>query len=186
MDTKGLARFAPLMGVAAVILWIVGLIFAESDSPGDKASGVEIAATWTSTAPAFSFAATFFGVGSAAFIWFLGSLAARFRSSLGDGRLPSIVLAAGTAAVTAFTLRAGAGCRGSTRLRQPRPRLSPATAETLDIPGTGSSSWPSSSRSPCRRSRARHSARTRLPAWFGWITALLALILIIARSAGPH
>ena len=39
METNVLARFAPLMGVAAVVLWPAAVIVTESNSPGDKAPG---------------------------------------------------------------------------------------------------------------------------------------------------
>ena len=119
--SKRLERFAPLTGVLAIVLWIIGVSIGESAGmPADNAPGAEIAAWMDSDGTTILLSMTFFGIGSAAFIWFLGSLAEHFRTG-GEGRLATVVVAAGTAVATAWTLfMAPARSRGA-RLRQPRP-----------------------------------------------------------------
>jgi len=97
-------RFAPLMGVLAVVLWVVAEILIFDGAPGDKAPGTEIAAWFDDESTRILVAMLIFGLGASAFIWFLASLAARLRAAEGSPRLPSIVLVAGTAAVALFTM----------------------------------------------------------------------------------
>ena len=179
-DTSGLARFAPLMGVLAVVLWIVAVFLLEGDSPADDAPGSEIATYFDHHGTRILLAATCFGVGTAAFIWFLGSLAERLRSTLIDGRLPWIVLVAGTAAATTFALNLAPAAAGALAYDNDNRALSAAAAETLDVLGDGffvisefiAVAFLGAAAAAILRGRA-------FPAWFGWLTALLAVILII-------
>ncbi len=102
--TKSLGRFAPLMGVVAVVLWVVAILIGESgDKPADDAPGAEIATWMQHDSTTILLAATFLGIGSAAFIWFLGSVSDHFRGD-GEGRLATVVMAAGPSAVATWTL----------------------------------------------------------------------------------
>ena len=180
MDTKGLARFAPLMGVLAVILWIIGVILAASDSPGDKAPGAEIAANFDEHGTKILLAVTFFGVGSSAFIWFLGSLTSRLRADLGDNRLASIVLASGTAAATAFTCVLAPGAAGALASDNRDRTLSPAAAEALEVLGDGFFVVAEFIAVAFVGAAALAILRGRtFPTWFGWLTALVAVVLVI-------
>jgi hypothetical protein len=130
-------RFAPLTGVLAVVLWVVGIVVMDSDLPADTASGTEIATWFDQKSGAILLAMTLFGVGSAAFVWFLGTVAARLRSANGDTRLPGIMFAAGTAAIVLVTMAPGsytAGALGSKNLKR---ALDPGAAEALFVLGQG-------------------------------------------------
>jgi hypothetical protein len=181
MDTKGLARYAPLMGVAAVVLWVIGVIVLESgDTPGDEAPGAEIAAYFESDSTRILLAASAVGLGSAAFIWFLGSLTARLRATDQDGRLSSIVFAAGTAAATMWACVVAPAAAGALAYDNRDRDLSPATAEVFDLLGDGfflvaefiAVAFMGAAALAILRGRA-------FPAWFGWLTALVAIVLII-------
>jgi hypothetical protein len=181
MDAKGLARYAPLTGLGAVVLWIVGIVVSETGNPpGDKASGAEIAASFDRDSTRILIAATLFGLGSAAFIWFLGSLTARLRATVGDGRLASIVFAAGTAAATMWACVVAPSAAGALAFENRNRDLSPAAAEALEVLGDGfflvaeflAVAFMGAAALAILRGRA-------FPAWFGWVTALIAVVLIV-------
>jgi hypothetical protein len=173
-------RFAPLTGVLAVVLWVVGLVVMDSDLPADTASGTEIAAWFDQKSGAILLAMTLFGVGSAAFVWFLGTVAARLRSANGDARLPGIMFAAGTAAIVLVTMAPGsytAGALGSENLKR---ALEPGAAEALFVLGQGF--FVAAELVAVAYMGAAGLAILRsglLPAWFGWVSVALAAILVV-------
>ena len=97
-----------------------------------------------------------------------------------DGRLPWIVLVAGTAAATTFALNLAPAAAGALAYDNDGRALSAAAAETLDVLGDGffvisefiAVAFLGATAAAILRGRA-------FPAWFGWLTALLAVILII-------
>lgn len=181
MGAKGLARYAPLSGIVAVVLWILGIVAAEGgDSPGDKASGVEIAAYFDKDSTRILLAASLWCLGSAAFIWFLGSLAARLRATVGDGRLASIVFGAGVAAATVWACGSAPGAAGALAYEQRERTLSPAAAEALDVVGDGFFLVTEFIAVAFMGAAAVAILRGRVfPAWFGWLTGLIAIVLIV-------
>jgi hypothetical protein len=94
------ARSAPLAGVVAVILWVIGVAIAEAGAgaPDEDAGTQEFARYFNEDGGAILAGAFLFMIGSAVFLWFLGSLRARIQRLEGDvGRIASIVFAAGIA-----------------------------------------------------------------------------------------
>jgi hypothetical protein len=174
-------RYAPLTGVLAVALWVTGIVVLDSDMPDDKAPGAEIAAWMDSKSGAILLAVTFFGIGSAAFIWFLGTLAARLRGASGDWRLPSIMLAAGTASIALVTMAPGSYAAGALAYDGLGRTLEPGAAEVLFVLGQGffvvaefvAVAFMAAAGGAILRSNA-------VPAWLGWACLALALILIIS------
>ena len=180
MNSAALARYAPLTGVVAVVLWILALITTESNSPGDNATGEEIISYFDNHGTRILLGVTLFGLGSAAFIWFLGSLTSRLNTGLHDGRIGSIVLAAGTAAVLAFTCVLAPAGAGALAYDNRDRTLSPASAETLDILGDGFFLVAEFIAVAFMFAAAIGILRSGVfPAWFGWLTALIGVVLII-------
>lgn len=177
---KRLERFAPLMGVLAVVLWVIAVIISESgDNPADDAPGIEIAAWMDSESTRILVAATFLGVGSAAFIWFLGSLAERFRAD-GESRLATVVVASGTAAATMFTCFMAPSAAGALAFENLERSLTPQAAETLMVLSDGFFVVAEFIAVAFAGATALALIRgTSFPSWFGWITALLAIVLIV-------
>ena len=68
-------RFAPLTGVGAVVLWIVGLV-TMGDVAG-KSKGSELLAYYRDNDNRILVGFVVFAIGVALFIWFLGSLRRR-------------------------------------------------------------------------------------------------------------
>ncbi len=158
-------RFAPLTGVLAVILWILGIALIESaaDTPDDDAAAQAFVDYYEQAGSQLLAGAFVFMVGSALFLWFLGTLRARIHSLEGAaGRLASIVFALGiviaTMSMAMVAPEAGAGLA----VEEFGAALEPAAAQTFSFAGTGSSSrarrrpqsssWPRLSRSCVRES----------------------------------
>lgn len=97
------ARFAPLTGVAAVILWIVGTFLLEKD---DRPEGKDTAAfvAWVdANHSSIIVGAIVFGFGVLFFVWMLSSLrAALLAAEGGVGRLTTIAFVGGVA--TSFSM----------------------------------------------------------------------------------
>src|SRR5215210_5788614 len=134
-----LDRFAPLAGVLAVILWVVGLIVADSgDTPDADATPDAIAQYFQAESGAILAGSFLFMLGVAAFVWFLGTLRARYRLAEGDpGRLTSTVFGTGvlTAALSmAFIAPGAAAAFSADNLER---TLDPGAAEALWILGDG-------------------------------------------------
>jgi hypothetical protein len=178
---RRLERYAPLTGVLAVVLWVVGAILLFNGAPADKAPGGEIASWFDHKSTRILVATLIFGVGTSAFIWFLGSLAARLRAAEGEGRLPSIVFGAGTAAATVFTLSPATFSAGSLAYENLDRTLAPQSAEALWVLTDGffyaseliAIAFAGAAAVSILRSRA-------FPAWFGVVTGIVAIALIVA------
>ena len=177
---KRFERLAPLTGVLAVVLWVVGIVVMDSDLPADTATGTEIAAWFDQKSGTILLAMSLFGVGSAAFVWFLGTVAARLRSAGGDARLPGIMFVAGSAAIVLVTMAPGsytAGALGSENLKR---ALEPGAAEALFVLGQGffvagelvAVAYMGAAGLSILRSGL-------LPAWLGWASLALAAMLVV-------
>jgi hypothetical protein len=110
MTAERLERYAPLTGVLAVVLWVVGfLVLMSSGLPGTAASPEQVLAYYqTSSAPVLA-GGLLWVFGTLAFVWFLGSLRVSLQSAEGGaGRLASIAFGGGIAmAVSAVFIPAG-------------------------------------------------------------------------------
>jgi hypothetical protein len=110
MATQRWERYAPWTGALAVVLWVVGFLVLAS--PGfvaqDATPEQALAYHQTNGGPLIAGSLTFM-LGTLAFVWFLGSLAASLRSAEGGvGRVASIAFGGGLAmAVCALLLPAG-------------------------------------------------------------------------------
>ena len=91
-------RYAPLSGVVAVVLWVLGTFLLEKD---DRPEGQDTAAfvAWVEKNDASIIAgAIVFGFGVVFFLWMLGSLRATLVAAEGGtGRLATIAFAGGVA-----------------------------------------------------------------------------------------
>jgi hypothetical protein len=178
--TKGLGQFAPLTGVLAVVLWVVAIAVGESgDKPADNAPGADIAAWMQQDSTTILLAATFLGIGSAAFIWFLGSVSEHFRRD-GEGRLATVVMATGTSTIVTWTLFIAPAAAGALAHENLDRTLSPQAAETLFVMQDGFFVAAEFLAVGFMGAAAVALIRGKgSPSWFGWITALLAVVLMV-------
>ena len=181
MLLRRLERYAPLTGVLAIVLWVIGLILLFDGAPGDKAPGAEIAAWFDHKSSRILVAMLLFGLGTSAFIWFLASLAARLREAEGHPRLPSIVLLAGTAAAAVFTLTPAVSAAGALAYDNLNRTLTPQAAEAIWVLSDGFFFAAEMIAVAFMGAAAVSILRTRaFPLWYGLVTGLIAIVLIIA------
>ena len=91
-------RLAPLTGVAAVVLWIVGTFLLENTDRPDEDAGANFRTWVEENDTELITGAIVFGFGVLFFLWFLGSLRATlFAAEGGSGRVTTIGFASGVA-----------------------------------------------------------------------------------------
>ena len=91
-------RYAPLTGVVAVVLWIVGTFLLEKDDRPDGKDTSQFVAWVEENDTSILAGAIVFGIGVIFFVWMLGSLrSALFAAEGGTGRLATIAFGSGVA-----------------------------------------------------------------------------------------
>lgn len=179
---QALERFAPLAGVLAVVLWIVAVVVVESaGTPDDEASAQALVAYYEEDSGAILAGSFVFMLGTAAFVWFLGSLRTRIYWQEGAaGRLAATTFGAGilTAAMTMGTFAPEAAAAfGSDQLDRP---LDPGAAEALAIIGDGFFIAAEASLVVFFLAAGLAALRSRaLPAWLGWASLVFAVAAIL-------
>ena len=180
MQTHGLARYAPLTGAAAVLFWIFGAVVTDMDAPADNASGAEIAAYMVDNDWQIFTGSALFSFGSALFIWFMASLAAHLRAAGDDGRLATVMVSGGVATAAVASLVTAPQVAGALAIENMDRALAPETAETLWLLGDGVIIPASLLAVALMGAAALAILRTgALPAWFGYVTAVLTLGLLV-------
>ena len=132
-------RYAPLAGVLAVILWVISVVVIESaDSPDEDAGGQAIAAYFESDGGTILAASFIFMVGTALFIWFLGSLRARlFWAEGGAGRVTAIVFGSGLVVAAMSMGLMAPQAAGGLMAEETEAAIDPGAAQALDALGDG-------------------------------------------------
>jgi hypothetical protein len=96
-------RYAPLSGVLAVVLWVIALFVGDNKTNKDK--GDEILAAIRSNENRILLSTALFLVGTALFIWFLGTLRTRLLAAEGGaGRLTATAFAGGVATAVCLAI----------------------------------------------------------------------------------
>jgi len=94
-------RFAPLAGIKAVVLWVIGIFILSGPAHlgnDSSESPVVILAKYKAHSTAIQWGAWFVMLGALAFLWFVGSLrSAFFTAERGTGRLSTLVGMGGVA-----------------------------------------------------------------------------------------
>ena len=169
-------RYAPLAGVVAVACWVVGIIAIGDIQSKDK--GTELLAYYKAHDGRIITGGVIWLIGTALFVWFLGSLRSRLLAAEGpEARLTSLAFAGGVATAICLAL-------------QPGPDLAAALSKN-DIDASAA--------------RAIHSIgdafflgaeylapvllvatallalrRGVFPRWLAWLSLLIALVMLIA------
>src|SRR6185312_5421308 len=78
-----LERLSPLAGVAAIVLWILGLALTKTPDTSTKKTDAEILAVYHDNANRILIASWLFMLGCVLFIWFAGTLRARMAEAEG-------------------------------------------------------------------------------------------------------
>lgn len=175
-------RIAPLSGVLAVLLLVVGfLVFGlAGDRPASDAAADEYLAYFRNDDASIWIGSWIAFIGFAAFIWFLGSLrSVLFRAEGGVGRLASLAFAGGVA--TAILLMASLATQISGAIAtDENENLSAQTAEALWWAGNGFFVAATFALAVLLAATAIVALRSGfLPAWFGWLSAVMALVALV-------
>jgi hypothetical protein len=172
-------RYAPLTGVAAVVLWVIGVVVSESGAARPEDERAENILAWYGDNENTIIAGELiFVLGVLFFIWFLGSL----RSTLigaegGTGRVASIAFGSGLLAALGMII-------GAAALIQPtfadEGELSGEAAQAMSILSDAMFGVTEVTLIPLLVAVGivilRHGA---LPRWLAWVSFLLALVLAI-------
>jgi hypothetical protein len=177
MDWSRWERFAPLTGIVAVVLWIVGVLVQESAGLTDKDSPEEILAVLQSDANTIITAGVIFAFGVVFFIWFLGSLRSTLYAAEGGvGRLSSIAYGSGMLAALSLILQIAPSVQGAFD----EDELSPEAAQALQSVGEAAFGGTEFTLLAMFVAVGLVIMRTRVfGAWLGWLSFLIALVLAI-------
>jgi hypothetical protein len=104
-------RYSPLSGVLAVIGWVVGIILL--DVVETEEEGAALLAVYNENEGRILAGGILFLIGTALFVWFLGSLRSRLLAAEGgDGRLTAIAYGGGIATAVCLALMPGPDMAG--------------------------------------------------------------------------
>ena len=171
-------RLAALTGVVAVALWIAGVFTIESVSPEDEDSAEALLAYFEDEGTTLLVGAFLFALGTAFFVWFLGSLRTTFLAGEGvPGRVTGIAFAGGIGkAVFDLGVVGGiaAGAIGADE------ELTPEAAQAIFWMDDAFFVGAEFMALVFMAASALVVLRTRvLPAWMGWLAAVIALGLLV-------
>ena len=175
-------RLAPLTGILAVVLWVVGSIILFSDEPESGAAPDEIAAHFADNAGRLITGGFLFMLGVAAFLWFLGTLrAALARAEGGVGRVAGIVSAGGTALAAMMLAMVAPTIAGALQVQNEDRDPSPQAADALANLGDGFFVAAEVAAIVPVAATAVAILRTGVfPRWVAWVSLLLAVWLVAA------
>jgi hypothetical protein len=170
-------RFAPLTGIVAVVLWIVGVITESSTGYSEKDTPAEILAVLQEDANTLIAAGVVFAFGVVFFIWFLGSLrAALYAAEGGVGRLSSIAYGSGMLAAICLLLQVAPTVQGAID----EDDLSADAAQSLQSMGEAFFFGAELALLAMFVAVGLVILRSRvLPVWLGWVSLAIALLLAI-------
>jgi hypothetical protein len=170
-------RYAPLTGVAAVILWIIGTFLLEKDDRPEGKDTAEFVAWVNENDTAIIVGAIVFGFGVLFFLWMLGSLrASLLAAERGTGRLATIAFAGGVATAISmmFTVLPHAQAAFD------KDDTSDTSIDALVHMGDAFFGAVELFAIPLLVATALVTLRFGgLPRWFAWVSLVLALILAI-------
>ena len=178
---RGLERYAPLTGLAAVVLWIVGTFLLEKD---DRPDGKDTAAfvAWVEQNDSSILAgAIVFGFGVLFFLWMLGSLrAALWAAEGGSGRLAVIAYGSGVA-VSVFLM---ATYLPHAQAAFDHDNTSDTSVDALVRVGDSFFGGAALFAIPLMLATALSIVRyAALPRWLAWLSLAVALVLVVPPVA---
>jgi hypothetical protein len=181
MESNRWERLAPLTGILAVALWIVGALILFSDEPGSGASPEEIAAYFEDDASKLLAGAFLFMLGVAAFLWFVGTLRAALARAEGEvGRIAGIAAAGGVATASMLFGMVAPHAAGALQAQNEERGPSPASADALAALGDGFFVAAEVAAIVLIAATALAVLRNGVfDRWVGWVSLLLAAWLVI-------
>jgi hypothetical protein len=170
-------RYAPLTGVVAVVLWIIGTFLLEKD---DRPEGKDTAAfvAWVEqNDTAIITGAVIFGFGVMFFVWMLGSLrASLFAAEGGVGRLSTLAFGSGIATALSMLFTVLPHAQAAFDANDTSDTSIDALVHMGDAFFGGVELFAIPMLVATALAILRFGA---LPRWFAWFSLALALILVI-------
>ena len=173
-------RITPIAGVLSVVLLVVAVLVAESESksPDEQATGAELATYLADNLGSLAIGTVLWGLGTIALIWFLDGLRARIAPA--SGQLARLAYGFGFAAalfLLASVVPEVAGALASDNLER---NLEGGAAEALTSLGDGFFIAAELMLAGFFFTVGLAALRARaLPAWLGWISLVLAVVALI-------
>jgi hypothetical protein len=121
-------RWSPLAGVAAVALWIVGLLANDAPDTSTKKTDAEILSVYQHHSNQIMLASWLFMLGCVCFVWFAGTVRSRLAEAEGGTTTFSTLAFGGALAAAAFAIGA---MGGPMAVAINKNHVSPATAGAL-------------------------------------------------------
>jgi hypothetical protein len=170
-------RFAPLTGIVAILLFIAGVIVQESSSRPDDETPENILNWFRDDPNTLIAGGILFAIGVVFLIWFFGSLrAAYWTAEGGTGRLSAIAYGSGLLAALGLLLSIAPTVQGAFE----KDDLSPDAAQSLAFLSDAFFGATEFALVPMFVASGLLILRTRvLPVWLGWVSFLIALVLLI-------
>ncbi len=171
-------RFESLAGALAVLAWLIAVIIIEGSGDKGDETPAELLAYFEDNEGPIYFGSMLFFVGSALIIWFGGVL----RTAIAATGLESLASIAQASAVALALTSMGliAPQIGAAFGASDTGELTPEAAQTLWIAGDGfivAAGAAAASLTACVGLATLRSGL--LPTWFGWVSLVLALALVI-------
>lgn len=176
MNLARLERFAPLTGIVAVVLWVVGTIITGNEI-SEKDTGLEVLAVFREDSNTILTGGIIFVFGVVFFIWFLGSLRARMLLAEGSlGRLTAIAYGSGMLAALCVLFQVAPLVQGALD----EDDLGPGAAKSLQSISLAFFGGTEFTLIPMFVAVGLLTLRTRVfPMWLGWVSLVIALVLAI-------
>jgi hypothetical protein len=172
-----LERYSALTGIAAVVLWIVGLFASHLDSISDHATDLQILAWVQGNSNRVLLGIWLFMVGCLCFLWFAGILRARLVAAEGGTSTFSSIAFAGALMTAAFGVLMNAGDVG---IAIEKNDISASAAGALHQAGTVFFVAAELSAIPLLVAVAVLGFRTGVvPRWWAIVSLLVAVVLLI-------
>jgi hypothetical protein len=175
--TRGMTweRYAPLTGVGAVILWVIGLLVLGDIQNKDK--GRELLAYYQSHDQRLLLGFFLWALGTLLFFWFLGSLRQRLRlAESGDGRLTALAYGSGIATAVCLMLQPGPDAAAALE----KDDLDASAARAIHTLADAFFLGAEYLLPVMLFATALLAFRTRVfPTWFAWISVLVGVVLLI-------
>ena len=177
--TERWERLAPLTGVVAVALWIVGIVVIEGTADRSGESAAEVLAAFDEDGTSILVGAFLFALGTAFFVWFLGSLRAAFLAAEGTpGRLTAVAFAGGVGKAV-FDL-AVMGTLAAGAIAADEGDFAPEAAQAVAAIDTAFFVGAEFMAAVFMSAAAFVVVRTRvLPVWLGWLAAVIAVGVLV-------
>jgi hypothetical protein len=183
MNERRWERHAPLTGVLAVALWLIGILIIQAvgDPPGSESTAAEALAYYEDDSTSILLGSLIWTVGSLAFIWFLGSLRSALHAAEGGvGRVASIVFGAGLAVAIFSMCLFAPDISGAITTDVENTTLEGAAAQALHSLGDGFFILAEYTAALLLAASALVALRTGiLPRWLAWVSLLIAVVLLI-------